>query len=189
MEVRSSESCSRAREIGRQFPGDPSGRYLLAPARVLTTPERREITRPAAFGPGSQRRQGQRGQGKRRRSDAHRAELPHDVVHDAARGPAGEHVGDRRVAGGLALRARRDAPRWSFASGQSRYAVPTWTPAAPSAMAAATPFASAIPPAAMTGTFTARTICGSERECPRSGWSDRPTGTCRDARPLRDPAR
>src|SRR5262249_58415956 len=43
------------------------------------------------------------------------------------------------------------------ASGHSRYEVPTWTPAAPRDIAAATPRASAIPPAAMTGMRTART--------------------------------
>src|SRR5262249_16618536 len=37
------------------------------------------------------------------------------------------------------------------ASGQSKYAVPTCTPAAPRAKAALTPLASAIPPAATTG--------------------------------------
>ena len=52
------------------------------------------------------------------------------------------------------------------ASGQSRYAVPSCTPTAPSAMAAATPRASAMPPAAMTGNFTARTICGSSANVP-----------------------
>ena len=52
------------------------------------------------------------------------------------------------------------------ASGQSRYDVPICAPAAPSAMAAATPRASAMPPAAITGTFTARTICGKSANVP-----------------------
>jgi hypothetical protein len=52
------------------------------------------------------------------------------------------------------------------ASGHKRYAVPTCTPAAPSWRAALTPFASAIPPAAITGTFTARTICGTSASVP-----------------------
>ena len=53
-----------------------------------------------------------------------------------------------------------------MASGHSRYAVPTCTPAAPSASAAATPVASAMPPAAITGTRTARTICGTRANVP-----------------------
>ncbi len=46
----------------------------------------------------------------------------------------------------------------SFAT---RKRVPTWTPAAPSIKAAATPRPSAIPPAATTGTSTASTTCGT----------------------------
>src|ERR1700692_1167693 len=51
-------------------------------------------------------------------------------------------------------------------SGQRRWAVPICTPAAPSANAAAIPRPSAMPPAAMTGTFTASTICGTSAKVP-----------------------
>ena len=59
------------------------------------------------------------------------------------------------------------AARWTalvVASGQSRYAVPTCTPAAPSASAAAHARASAMPPAAITGTCTARDDLRHQRE-------------------------
>ena len=44
--------------------------------------------------------------------------------------------------------------------------MPICTPAAPSANAAAMPRASAMPPAAITGTFTASTICGTSANVP-----------------------
>ena len=53
-----------------------------------------------------------------------------------------------------------------FASGHHRYAVPICTPAAPSAKAAAMPRASVTAPAAMTGTLTASTTCGTSANVP-----------------------
>ena len=44
--------------------------------------------------------------------------------------------------------------------------MPICTPDAPSAKAAATPRASAMPPAAITGTFTASAICGTSAKVP-----------------------
>ena len=52
-----------------------------------------------------------------------------------------------------------------LASGQCMKALPICTPAAPSAKAAAMPRASAMPPAAITGTATASTIWGTRARC------------------------
>ena len=54
----------------------------------------------------------------------------------------------------------------TFESDVWRYAVPICTPAAPSAKAAAMPRPSAMPPAAITGTFTASTTCGTSDMTP-----------------------
>ena len=53
-----------------------------------------------------------------------------------------------------------------LASGVSRKAVPICTPAAPSASAATMPRPSPMPPAAITGTFTASTTCGTSAIVP-----------------------
>ena len=65
--------------------------------------------------------------------------------------------------------ASRKAARWAsstLASSQRRNAVPSCTPLAPSMKAAATWRPSDTPPAAITGTRTASTICGSRAKRP-----------------------
>ena len=54
----------------------------------------------------------------------------------------------------------------AFDSSQARNAVPICAAAAPSFSAAATPRPSAMPPAAMTGTFTVSTTCGISASVP-----------------------
>ncbi|MNG29138.1 hypothetical protein D3C84_1145150 [compost metagenome] len=81
---------------------------------------------------------------------------------------AGRPVNTLVTAVSLSL-AVRNALWWeglTLASGVNRYAVPTCTAEAPSMKAAATPRASAIPPAAITGTFTASTTCGTRAKVP-----------------------
>ena len=61
----------------------------------------------------------------------------------------------------------------TFASSQRRNAVPICTADAHNANAAATPLGSPMPPAAMTGTFTASTICGTRAivpTCASTSW-------------------
>src|ERR1700682_3482427 len=89
--------------VGGQFTSEVSGWDLLASASILPRPERREVTGAPAFRFSAQGRDGGGSQGKSRRSGADRAKLSHDAVHDSARRPAGEKVGERSMAGGLTL--------------------------------------------------------------------------------------
>ena len=92
-------------------------------------------------------------------------QLLHQAVVDPAREPTGEAAGE----GGVPARALRNAARWRGLAPESshpRNAVPSCTPCAPSARAASTPRASAMPPAATTGTSTRSTICGTSAIVP-----------------------
>ena len=94
---------------------------------------------------------------------AHRPELAHEAIDDAARRPAGEQVGERGVPRGVA-RERGAMHRAGRRFRAQQVAGADLHAAAPSAIAAATPRASAMPPAAITGTRTALHDLRHERE-------------------------
>src|SRR5262245_51553901 len=90
-------------EIGGQLARELRGRNLLAPAGILARPQRREITAPQPLGTRAQGGDAGGGQWEGGRRRAERPDLPDDPVHDTARGPAGEHIGQGGVAGSLTL--------------------------------------------------------------------------------------
>src|SRR3990167_102042 len=90
-------------EIGSELAREPGGRHFTASARVLSRPQRRKIPRALRFGLGAQRRDRRGGERKGGDAGAHRPELAHQAVHDAARRAAGDEVGERGVARGVAL--------------------------------------------------------------------------------------
>jgi hypothetical protein len=65
------------------------------------------------------------------------------------------------IASSVPARSRARYSGVTAVSGQPRNAVPSLTPLGPRARAAAIPLPSAMPPAGMTGTRTASTICGT----------------------------
>jgi len=102
-QVKALEAAMSTLEFRGQFLRELRGRYLLASAGILTRPQRRKISGALAFGFGTQGSDGRRGQGKSRRRSTDWAKLFHEMVHDAARGSAGEKVRKRCVTGRLAL--------------------------------------------------------------------------------------
>src|SRR6476469_4535033 len=80
---------------GGQLAREDACAHGPAAAEVLTGPHRREVVTAAALGFAPQRQHGTGGKRKWRDERADRAEIADQAVDDAARRPAGEHVGDR----------------------------------------------------------------------------------------------
>ena len=141
-------------------------RHRAAAADVLPRPEWREIAPARGLGLRAQRRERERGEGERGRYVAQRSELAHQAIDDAARRPAAEQIGERGVVRSVGRATRRDGSPTSWPRDRADTRSP---PGRPPRRARARPRrrrASAMPPAAITGTRTARTTCGSSANVP-----------------------
>src|SRR5262249_59293787 len=117
------------------------------------------------FGFGAQRRQRAGSERKFRRHVRNGPDVAHQAVDEAARRTPGHQIGEHRAV--VARRSERGpVRRRNLRLRTPEIGGADLHPAAPSAKAAAMPRASVMPPAAITGTLTASTTCGTSAKVP-----------------------